>query len=70
MEMGYHSKRSSQVWICGDFKQTVNRVLHIDKYPILNIDDLYSKVGRRHYFMRLDLSDAYLQVLWMKSHRD
>ena len=55
-------KRNSQVRICGDFKQTVNPVLQIDKYPISDIDDLYSKVLGGRYFMQLDLSDAYLQV--------
>ena len=38
-------ERNGQVRICGDFKQTVNPVLQIDKYPIPNIDDLYSKVS-------------------------
>ena len=56
-------KRNGQIWICGDFKQTVNPVLQIDKYPIPNIDNLYSKVWGGHYFTQLDLSDAYLQVL-------
>ena len=55
-------KRNGQVQICGDFRQTVNPALQIDKYPIPNIDDLYSKVSGGRYFMRLDLSDAYLQV--------
>ena len=55
-------KRNGQVRICGNFKQTVNPVLQIDKYPILNIDNLYSKVSGGHYFTRLDLIDAYLQV--------
>ena len=55
-------KRNGQVRTCGDFKLTVNPVLQIDKYPILNIDDLYSKVSGGHYFTQLDLSDAYLQV--------
>ena len=55
-------KRNDQVQICGYFKQTVNPVLQIDKYPIPNIDDLYSKVSGGHYFAWLDLSDAYLQV--------
>ena len=55
-------KGNGQVRIRGDFKKTVNPVLQIDKYPISNIDDLYSKVSCGHYFMRLDLSDAYLQV--------
>ena len=55
-------KRNGQVRICGDFKQTVNPVLQIDKYPIPNIEDLYSKVSGGRYFTRLDLSEAYLQV--------
>ena len=55
-------KRNGQVRIYGDFKQTVNPVLQIDKYPIPNIDNLYSKVSGESHFMRLDLSDAYLQV--------
>ena len=55
-------KRNGKVRICGDFIQTVNPVLQIDKYPIPHIDDLYSKVSGGHYFTRLDLSDAYLQV--------
>ena len=55
-------KRNGQVRICGDFKQTVNPVLQIDKYPIPKIDNLYSKVSGKRYFTRLDLSVAYLQV--------
>ena len=38
-------KRNDQVRICDDFKQTVNPVLQIDKYLILNIDDLHSKAS-------------------------
>ena len=36
--------------------------MQIHKYPIPNIDDLYSKVSGGRYFTRLDLSDAYLQA--------
>ena len=57
-------KRNGQVRICGNFKQTVNPVLQIDKYLIPNIHKLYSKVlVVGDYFMRLDFSDTYLQVL-------
>ena len=62
-------KRNGQVRICGDFKQTVNPVLQIDKYPIPNIDDLYSKVSSGRYFTRLNLSDAYLVPLDEESQK-
>ena len=41
------------VRICGDFKQTVNPVAKLDKYPIPKVEDL---------FVKIDLSQAYLQV--------
>ncbi len=35
------------VRICGDFKQTVNPVAKLDRYPIPRIEDLFSKLGAR-----------------------
>ena len=63
-------KRNSQIRIFRNFKQTFNPVLHIDKYLIPNIDDLHSKVsGEGHYFTRLYLRDANLQVSLEKESR-
>ena len=50
------------VRICGDFKQTVNKVLPLDKYPIPKIEDLFSQVAGGQKFTKLDMSQAYQQI--------
>ena len=51
------------VRICGDFKQTVNRVSKLDRYPIPKVEDLFAKLAGGKSFTKLDLRQAYLQVL-------
>ena len=48
--------------ICGDFKQTVNPVAKLDKYPIPKVEDLFVKLTEGCTFTKIDLSQAYLQV--------
>ena len=50
------------VRICGDFKQTINPVAKLDRYPIPRIEDLFAKLSGGKSFTTLDLSQAYLQV--------
>ena len=50
------------VRICGDFKQTINPVAKLDRYPIPLIEDLFAKLSGDKSFTKLDLSQAYLQV--------
>ena len=50
------------VRICGDFKQTVNPVSKLDKYPIPKIEDLFAMLAKGKRYTKLDLSQAYLQV--------
>ena len=50
------------VRICGDFKQTVNPVAKLDRYPIPRVEDLFAKLAGGKAFTKLDLSQAYLQV--------
>ena len=47
-------KRNGQDQFCGDFMQTVDPVLQIDKYPIPNIEDMYSKVSEWGCFIVWD----------------
>ena len=48
--------------LCGDFKQTVNRVSKLDRYPIPKIEDLLATLKGGRYFSKLDLQHAYQQL--------
>ena len=55
-------KPSGDVRICGDFKQTVNLVSKLDRYPIPRVEDLFAKLKGGQLFTHLDLSQAYQQL--------
>ena len=48
--------------LCGDYKVTVNQVVHNDVYPLPNADDLFASLGGGEVFTKLDLSAAYQQL--------
>ena len=52
----------TNVRICGDFKQTVNPVLTLDKYHISKVEDLFSTLAGGKIFNKIDLSHAYQQL--------
>ena len=56
-------KASGDIRICGDYKVTINHAVKVDKYPIPNIDDLFTKESGGRLFTTLDLSNAYQQVV-------
>ena len=49
--------------LCGDFRVTVNQVSKLDKYPIPKIDDLFAKLAGGRSFTKLDMSQAYQQLI-------
>ena len=51
------------VRICGDYKLTVNRASKLDNYPIPRIEDLFATLYAGKFFTKLDLSQAYQQLL-------
>ena len=55
-------KDGNSVRVCGDFKQTINKVAQLDRYPIPRIEDLLAKLAGGKQFSKLDLSQAYQQV--------
>ena len=55
-------KDASSIRICGDFKQTVNPVSKLDRYPIPKVEDLFATLTCGQTFSKLDLSQAYQQL--------
>ena len=51
------------VQICGDFKLTIIEVSKLDCYPIPRIEDLFAKLTGGKSFSKLDMSQAYQQVI-------
>ena len=56
------TKQDGSVWICGDYKLTLNPVSIIDSYPLPRIDEIFTALSGGKYFSKLDLSHAYLQL--------
>lgn len=57
------SKANGGIRICADYKVTLNRVLSVDRYPVPKIDDLFSNLSGNVFFTKLDLSQAYNQLV-------
>ena len=55
--------------ICGDFKLTVNRASKLDRYPIPKIEDLFATLAGGKAFSKLDMSQAYQQLLLEESSK-
>ena len=49
--------------ICGDFKLTLNQASKLDRYPIPKVTDLFAKLAGGKAFTKLDMSQAYQQLL-------
>ena len=56
-------KSDKSIRICGDFKLTINRASKLERYPIPRIQDLFTKSSGGVSFSKLDLSQAYQQLL-------
>ena len=55
-------KKNDNVRLCGDFKQTINPVLHVQQYSLPRIDDIFAFLGGGQKFSKIDLRQAYLQM--------
>ena len=56
-------KPGGSVRLCGDYSVIVNKFAKKDAYPIPHIEDLYQKLSHGVVYTKLDLSQAYQQLL-------
>ena len=56
-------KPDGSIRICGDYKVTINPLLKVDQFPVPKAEDLFSTLAGGKYFSKLDLTNAYQQVV-------
>ena len=56
-------KKDGKVRVCGDYKVTVNQSLDVDQYPLPKSDNLFATLANGKTFSKLDLSQAYQQMV-------
>ena len=52
-------KKDGKLRICGNYKMSINPALHVDKYPLPNMEDLLASLAGGKRFTKLDLTAAY-----------
>ena len=62
-------KSDGSVRLCGDFKITINPVLQIDQHPLPKPEDLLATLAGGKKFSKIDLSQAYQQMVLEPDHR-
>ena len=63
-------KPDKSIRICGDYKVTVNSVLEVDQHPLPNPEQLFVELSEGEKFTKLDLSQAYQQILLDEGSRE
>ena len=62
-------KGDGKIRLCGDYKVTVNQSLEIDQYPLPKPEDLFASLAGGEKFSKIDLTQAYLQMLLEEESR-
>ena len=59
----YVKKKNDKIRVCADFSTGLNECLKDHNYPLPSAEDLFSKLNGGKVFSKIDLSDAYLQIM-------
>ncbi len=62
-------KKDGRIRICGDYKTTINPHLEVDQYPLPKPEELFTTLTGGQVFSKLDLSQAYQQMVLQQSSR-
>ena len=62
-------KTNGTIRVCGDYKLTVNAASQLDQYPLPHIDDVFAALSGGVRFSKIDLSQAYNQIVVEKKSR-
>ena len=55
-------KKSKKICVCTDFSTGLNATLKDFNYPFPCPEDIFAKLNSGKFFLKIDLSDAYLQI--------
>ena len=61
-------KKDGKFRIWDDYKVTVNQELAMDQYPLPKPDESFTTLAKGKIFSKLDLSQAYLQLVIVRPH--
>ena len=62
-------KKTGGLRICGDYKLTVNPSLDVDTHPLPRSDELFASLAGGRVFTKIDLANAYQQMLLEEESR-
>ena len=63
-------KKDGSVRVCGNFKITANRAVRLDRYPLPQVPDLFATLAGGTVFSKIDLAQAYNQLVIHEDSRD
>lgn len=56
-------KKDGSLRICGYYRSTVNQAVKSNVYPLPTSQELFAKLGKGRFFSKLDLAQAYQQLV-------